>query len=192
MKSISILPLLAIIISPVFSQPHNAVNGNTPNSAPIDSRSGSVPQACHDTNAIVYRQLEEISRLQARSLPTTHDGAGYLYAISSGRKMLGCPTEVLLNSNGSDTSASRQFKRSSGTTNPLGHDPGYGDPCEVVRLLNDQVEDQMGLMTGYKIATPDYLAGWYSGTQDLDDGLKCGYVHPKGTGQPNAKVSDEE
>lgn len=106
--------------------------------------------------------------------------------------MLGCPTEVLINSNGSDTSASAEFKRSSETSNPLGHDAGYGDPCEVVRLLKAQVEDQMGLMTGYKIATPDYLAGWYSGTQDLDEGLKCGLVRPKGSGQRNSTVSAEE
>ena len=192
MKSISILPLLAIIIFPVFSQPHNAVKGNIPKSAPINLRSESVPQACHDTNAAVYRQLEDISQLQSKEIPTTHDGAGYLYAVSSGRKMLGCPTEVLVDSNGNDTSASREFKRSPEGSDPLGHDAGYGDPCEVVRLLKDQVEDQIGLMKGYKIATPDYLAGWYSGTQDLDDGLKCGIVLPKGSGQRDSTASDEE
>lgn len=109
--------------------------------------------------------------------------------------MLGCPTEILINANGTgtDPSASREFKRDGATTtNPLGHDTGYGDPCEVVRLLRDQVEDQMSLVKGYKIATPDYLAGWYSGAQDLDDGLKCGIVH-KGSGQAaNSTVSDEE
>ena len=193
MKSIYILPLLAITISPTVSQPHNAAIDSTSESAPIKSRSGEVPQACHDTNAIVYDQLNEISRLQSKNLPATHDLAGYLYAVFSGRKMLGCPNEPLLSANGNDTSALYQFKRSAETADPLGHNPGWGNPCDVVRILKDQVEDQMNIMEGYQIATPDYLAGWFSGAQDLDDGLRCGLVqHAKEPGHHDSTVSSEE
>ena len=193
MKSISILPLLALAIPPTFPQPHNAAIDNTSKSAPINSRSNLVPTACHKTNKIVYDQLQEISWLQSKDLPTSHDGAGYLYAVFSGRKMLGCPGEDLISSNGNDTSASQQFKRGGETVDPMKHDLGFGDPCEVVRLLKDQVEAQMMVTNSYKIATPDYLAGWYAGTQDLDSGLNCGLVsHHQGSGSKNATVSAEE
>ena len=173
MKSISILSLLVITISTTSSQPHNAVTDSAPESAPVNSRAYLVPKACHDANVVVYDQLLKISQLQSKKLPITHDLAGYLYAVCSGRKMLGCPNENLVSANGSDTSASQQFKRD---TDPLGHNPGWGEPCDVVRMLKAQVDDQIKLMDGYHIATPDYLAGWYSGTQDLDDGLKCGLI----------------
>ena len=193
MKSISILPLLAIIISPAISQPHNAVEGDTPASASVNPRSNPVPQACHDTNAIVYEQLQEISRLQAQDLPTSHDGAGYIYAVFSGRRMLGCPNEKLVSANGNDTSASQEIKRSAETTNPLLNNASFGDPCEVVRLLKAQVDDQMNVMKAYNIPAPDFVAGLYSGTQDLDDGLKCGLVHnSEGSSQRNSTVSPEE
>ena len=88
--------------------------------------------------------------------------------------MLGCPNETLISPKGNDTSASQQFKRD---TDPPRHDPGWGDPCDVVRSLKAQVDDQIRIMDGYHIAAPDYLAGWYSGTQDMDDGLQCGLIH---------------
>ena len=194
MKCISVLPLLAITISPSLSQPHHAATDTTPGPALRSPRSSQVPKACHDTIGIVDDQLNEISRLQSKSLPTTHDLAGYLYAVNSGRKMLGCPNDPLISANDNTTSASQQFKRSSGTGDPLGHNPTWNDPCDVVRFLKNQVDDQMRVMGGYNIPTPDYLAGWFSGTQDLDEGLECGMIHhhAKGSGHRNATISKEE
>lgn len=192
MKPTSLLPLLAITIPTTFSQPHSPARDNTAQSAPLTPRSSNVPQACHDTNAVVYDQLQEISRGQSRHLPTTHDAAGYLYAVYSGRKMLGCPNEGLVSPSGNDSSAASEFKRSSSeSVDPLGHNPAYGNPCDVVQILKDQVEDQMLVVEKNNIPTPDYLAGWYSGTQDLDDGLKCGLVH-RGTASEDLKSMESE
>ena len=58
----------------------------------------------------------------------------------------------------------------------------------MVQILKDQVEDQMAVVATNNIATPDYLAGWYSGAQDLDIGLKCGLIH-KGTGSENVTTT---
>ena len=174
MKSFSLLSVLAITISTTFSQPHDAATDSAPESAPINARSYVVPKACHDTNVVVYDQLVKFSQLQSKNLPVTHDLAGYLYAVSSGRNMLGCPNETLISANGNDESATDQFKRDTGTVQ---HGPGWGDPCDVVRSLKAQADDQIRILSGYNISTPDYLAGWYSGTQDMDEGLQCGLIH---------------
>ena len=51
-------------------------------------------------------------------------------------KMLGRPDERrLINCKGSDTPASRQFKRSGKTVDAMGHNAGFEDLCEVVRIL---------------------------------------------------------
>ena len=68
-----------------------------------------------------------------------------------------------------------QRHRCSGeTADPMRHNAGFKDPCEVVRILKAQVEAKMIVTKKYQTATPDYIAGWYSGTQNLDNGLKCG------------------
>ena len=79
---------------------------NTPKIVRINPQASLFPMACDETNIIVYDQLKEISRSQANELHTSHDGAGYLHAVSRGRKRLGCPDEHLVNANGNDTSAS--------------------------------------------------------------------------------------
>ena len=72
----------------------------------------------------------------------------------------------------------------------MGHNAGFEDPCEVVRILKAQVEIKMIVTKKDQIATPDYLAGWYSEMQDLNSGLKCGLVsHDK---DENSTVWAEE
>ena len=73
-------------------------------------------------------------------------------------KTLGRPDEHLITCKGSDTSASRQFKRSSETVDPKGHKAGFEDLCEVVRILKAQVEGKMIMAKKYQITTPDYFA----------------------------------
>ena len=98
--------------------------------------------------------------LQSKDLFISHDGAGYLYTVFPARKILGYPDEPVIGSNGSDTLASRHFKRSGETVDPMGHNAGFEDPCEVVRIKKAQVEAKMIVTKKYQTATPDYLARW--------------------------------
>ena len=49
-------------------------------------------------------------------------------------KILGRPDEGHFSCKGSDTSASRQFKRSGETVDPMEHNACFEDPCKVVRV----------------------------------------------------------
>ena len=85
-------------------------------------------------------------------------------------EILGRPDEGLFSCKGSDTSASRQFRRSGETVDPMEHNAGFVDPCEVVRVSKAQVEAKMIIAKKCQIARP------YPGTQDLNSGLKCGLI----------------
>ncbi len=62
-------------------------------------------------------------------------------------------------SSSSSSSATDKAKRSS--------DPAAnGNPCETLRILREQVMDQMNVLRGYDIPIPAYLAGWFSLTKD--------------------------
>lgn len=176
MKSISVLLLLAGTISPTLSQPHTAVINHSPESARLDARSDLVPFACHKANELVVGQLAEISQLQSRALPIPADLAGYFYAVVHGRKMLGCPASNFLSHNSSSSSVPQPLKRSSEPADPNGHFPGWGDPCEVARILKDQAMDQILVLRDNNIQIPAYLAGWLSVTKDADKNLKCGFL----------------
>lgn len=186
MKSISLLPLLAITVSPALSHPQNAAIDDNSNSALLDSRANLVPFACHKANTIIADQLAEISQLQSRNLPIPPDLGGYFYAVVYGRRLLGCPSIPLLSPDGSSSAATQPSKRSSEPADPDGHNPGWGDPCEVARMLKDQVMDQIDVMKDNNFPVPAYLAGWFSTTQDAERDLKCGFL---GAGMENLESS---
>lgn len=170
MKLILLFPLLAISISPVLSQPRSSAIDNIPQSAPLNARSDSVDVLCQQVSEFATDQLAEITRLQSRNLPVPPDLGGYFFALVSGRKMFGCPSDSLLSSNGSSSSASSRSKRSSSNSSSS---EALGDPCEVVRTLHEQVMDPMGVLKDNTIPVPGYLAGWYSLVQDSIKFLKC-------------------
>ncbi len=185
MKSSSILSLLAITVSPTLSQPHHAAIDDTTVSAPIHSRAD--PSICETHHVIITDQLEEIAYLKSRNLPVTHDLGGYYYAIISARRLFGCPLDVLPAPDADTSSASQQSKRSDEAAGP-----DSGNPCEAVQTLRTQVEEQMKVLDDSRISTPDYLAGWFSATQDLNVGWSCGLPPPPiEPGNNNATVSDE-
>lgn len=75
-----------------------------------------------------------------------------------------------------------------------------GQPADTQRRLprslrggadtNSPGQAKIIVRTNYQKATPNYLAGWNSGTQDLTSGLKSGLVsHDK---EENLAVSIEE
>lgn len=169
MKFILLFPLLAIGISPVLSQPRSSAIDNIPQSAPLNARSDSVEVLCQQVNEFATDRLAEITRLQSRNLPVPSDLGGYFFALVSGRKMFGCPSDSLLGANGSSNSASSRSKRSSSSNSS----EALGDPCEVVRKLLEQVMDPMGVLKDNTIPVPGYLAGWYSLVQDSIKFLKC-------------------
>lgn len=179
MKSFSLLSFLAITIPHTLSEPRAAATDNTPETAHLHSRANLVPFACHKANTIISDQLAEISQLQSRNLPVPPDLAGYLFAVYHGRDMLGCPGMPLLGSADSSSSASAQSKRSSEDVNlpppTKGHLPGWGDPCEVSKILRVQVMEQINVLKDNNVPIPAYLAGWYSVTEDADKNLKCGF-----------------
>ena len=187
MKPISILSLLAVTTSPTLSQPYDAATVNTPESAPIEARSSSVPSICNERHVIVSDQLNEITYLKSKKLPVTHDLAGYYYVIVNARKMFGCPSGSFASSNSSsDASSSRQSKRSSESTSEI--------PCRVIRTLRGQVDEQMKVLDDNDISTPDYLAGWFSGTNDLSQVWGCGLppMSPEEQGNSSSSVSAED
>lgn len=73
--------------------------------------------------------------------------------------MLGRPDEHLNTSNGSDMSASRQFKRIGEAVDLMDHNAGFEDPCEVVQILKAQIESRMILTRKHQLATLEHLAG---------------------------------
>ncbi|KAF6228634.1 hypothetical protein HO173_011805 [Letharia columbiana] len=176
MKSFSILPLIAITISPALSHPRAGAIDDTRNSASLDSRSNLVPHACSRANTLVSEQLAEISQLQSRNLPTPADLAGYFFAIIHGRRILGCPSDPLLSPDNSSTSAAQHPKRNSEPKDPDGQYPGWGDPCGTVKILIEQVMDQMTVLRDNQIPVPPYLAGWSLLTSDANTELKCGFL----------------
>ena len=176
MKSVSILVVLAIAISPALSQPHIAATEDAPESAHLESRSSLVPFACYQNNSVIDDQLEEIAQLQSKNLPVTADLAGYFYAVVKGRKLLGCPYEPLFGSDDSSQPASKQSKRSSKSAKEDGHVPGWGDLCEVAQILKEEIMDQITVLADNKIAIPPYLAGSFSVLKDAENNLKCGFL----------------
>ncbi|KAL9074742.1 MAG: hypothetical protein Q9161_002111 [Pseudevernia consocians] len=163
MKSITILPFIAIALS----QSRAAAADDISNTAPLVPRSSLLPYACTQANILISDQLAEISQLQSRDLPVPGDLAGYVFAVANGRRISGCPPVPLLN--GSSSSTSEQSK-------PVDDEPTYtnGDPCKTLRLLKEQVMDQMNVLREYNIPIPPYLAGWFSLTKDATKILKNG------------------
>lgn len=157
-------------ISSTFSQPHDRATGNTPRSAPIDERSSSVPSACLIKNALVADQLDEIAKTRARGIGVTPDLAGYFYATIASYQMLGCPPipehMPKATSGGSDTE-SPSMKRSSSTGETS------DDPCVVMHKLGTELVQHATAIKAAAIPVVPYLAGWFSGIQDLNKGYGC-------------------
>lgn len=175
MKSITILPFIAMGICPALCQPRAAAIDGIPDSAPLDSRSNLVPYACSQSNILVSEQIAEIEQLQSKELPIPPDLAGYVFAVVNGRRMVGCPSSDLISPNGTSSSeSSRSERRSSEPADTDGRGPGWNDPCEAERILVKQVTDQMNVLKEYNIPIPAYLAGWWSLTQDAAKILKDG------------------
>ena len=161
MKATTILPFVAITIFPALSQTRTGAIDDIPKSMPLDPRSGLLPYACTQSNILVSDQLAEIKQLQSRNLPIPADLAGYIFAVTNGRRIAGCPAVPLLGDNGSSNSsaATDKAKRSS--------DPAAnGNPCATLRILREQVTEQMEVLREYNIPIPPYLAGWFSLTKD--------------------------
>lgn len=175
MKSIFNLLLAIITISPTLSQPHHNAISVTPQSAPLNHRSTSVPKGCYRPNALVSSQLAELTATRARGIPVTADYAGYYFAILQGRQLLSCPPAIFLNSNVSDIQALHLSKRevtpqSEGTSD---------DPCIVTLNLRGFLDHHLDAMDAAGLVVPDYLAGWFSAVQDLNYGWECGLPEPK-------------
>ena len=98
-------------------------------------------------------------------------------------KILGRLDKHLISCKGSDTSASRQLKRSGETVYPMEQNAVFENPCEVVRVPKAQVEAKM-IIANEQIATRD------PGTQNLNSGLKCGLI--SNNKEEKSAVSAEE
>lgn len=178
-------------ISPALSQDRTNAIEETSKSAPLHSRANLVPFACHKANDLVSEQLAEISHLQARDLPVPPDLAGYLFAVYHGRDMLGCPSTPLLSPVDSSSSTSKRSDSEDVNLPPptKGHLPGWGDPCEVAKILRVQVMEQISVLRDNNVPIPAYLAGWYSVTEDADKNLQCGFEGAAMENETNSTTS---
>lgn len=168
MKTISILPLLGISISPALSQPGATVSYDLHGETLPTSTAEIIPFACSESNILVVDQLAKIKYLQSKNIPITADLAGYLFAVVKGRKLLGCANSNPFNSSTS-TSTQNLSKRSSSEqalmTQIL---------CKPTIALTKTVMEQIAVLEEYGIVIPDYLAGWFGVTKDADNFLDCG------------------
>ena len=171
------LALLAITTSPVLSQPQAAANTMSAPVAGPTSVSDAISWACDESNDLIAAQLGEIAHLQAREIAVTHDLAGYFYAIVKGRKLLGCPNVNPLSvhsQQNSTTATPDKSKRGSGN--------GSSEKAQIIETLckpalqlREDVMDQIGALQEYKMPIPDFLAGWYSLTEDANKYWNCGF-----------------
>lgn len=166
MKLILVLPFLATTISSALFQPRIASDDSVSESVSLNASSNLDNNAlCEEASEYVKERLAEIVRLQTGHLPVPSDLGGYLFAVIKGREMLGCPSISGLNANGSFSSASPHSTRNSSEA--------IGDPCEVTRIVHEEVMYPIGVLKESKVPIPPFLAGWYSTTLDVAKYLGC-------------------
>lgn len=174
MKPISILLLLSSIISPALAQAEAAADKRLSGIKEPTSLSEVIPFACSTSNILITDQLSEIKHLQSRSIPITHDLAGYFYAVVKGRQQLGCPDEDPFSVQEQDSaSAHTMLKRAGSNSSEIAQVTEL--LCKPARALNDEVMSQIHVLRKYGFPVPDYLAGWWSVTMDADKFLGCGF-----------------
>ena len=69
----------------------------------------------------------------------------------------------------------------------------YGDACNTLRVLREQVLDQMYVLRKYSVEIPPYLAGWWTLTNDaaqiLQDVGGCANVAHTAVGESSTSWS---